>query len=123
MAKKKATQQNIRPQVSPALTVGLPDNFVAALEGIRQQWAIIATLNEYLMKQGCAHCLIDLTGKAVSRVHVNGWYHQPDNLLIYYWLCPDCTDKIEGDNFEVKREMLATIMENTLAAFKANNSI
>jgi hypothetical protein len=97
--------------MNPALTVGLPVNIVAAMQQIRQGWQHLAPFEEYFMQQACAHCLRDMSGQTVPRLYMNGWYSERDNLLLYYWLCPDCSKRA------IDPDLLQTVAANTLQYF------
>jgi len=42
---------------------------------------------------------------------MNGWYSEQNNLLVYYFLCPDCT------KMAIDPDLLQTVAANTLQYF------
>jgi len=97
--------------MNPAVTINLPANIAAALQQIKERWRPFSPFNEYFMRHGCANCLRDMSGQTVPRLYMNGWYSEQNNLLVYYFLCPDCT------KMAIDPDLLQTVAANTLQYF------
>ena len=102
----------------------ISENSISQLrDGARRHYAVVREYRWIDEKCPCCmkRCDIGWSSGGHGAVHVSAWYYNEKKMLIFYWLCRDCSSRLRYGGFLNEKKMSEAIEENTLNAWKRDN--
>ena len=88
---------------------------------------VVTSEYQWTDNEQCPCCMkrVDMAWLSLGRgaAHVSAWYYNEKELLIFYWLCRECSSRLQYAGSLNGRKMSEAIEQNTLNAWRRDNML